>query len=43
MRIARIDHDGAPRTAVITPDDRVQLLPAEVGVLDLLDASPERA
>ena len=42
MRIARIDHDGAPRTAVITPDDRVQLLPAEVGVLDLLDASPER-
>jgi 2-keto-4-pentenoate hydratase/2-oxohepta-3-ene-1,7-dioic acid hydratase in catechol pathway len=42
MRIARIDHDGAPRTAIITPDDRVQLLSAEVGVLDLLDASPER-
>ena len=42
MRIARIDHDGAARTAVITPDDRVQLLSAEVGVLDLLDTSPEQ-
>ena len=42
MRIARIDHDGAPRTAVITADDRVQVLSAEVGVLGLLDASPAR-
>ena len=42
MRIARIDHEGAARTAVITPDDRGQLLSAEVGVLDLLDASPEQ-
>jgi 2-keto-4-pentenoate hydratase/2-oxohepta-3-ene-1,7-dioic acid hydratase in catechol pathway len=40
MRIARIDHDGAPRTAVITPDERVRRLPAEVGVLDLLSAPP---
>ncbi len=40
MRIARLDHNGAPRTAVITRDDRVQLLPAEVGVLDLLGAPP---
>ena len=40
MRIARIDHDGVPRTAVITPDDRVQLLSAQVGVLDLLGAPP---
>jgi len=40
MRIARIDHNGTPQTAVITRDDRVQLLPAEVGVLDLLGAPP---
>ena len=40
MRIARIDHNSTPRTAVITRDGRVQLLPAEVGVLDLLGASP---
>ena len=40
MRIARLDHNGAPRTAMITRDDRVQLLPAEVGVLDLLGAPP---
>ena len=40
MRIARLDHNGVPRTAVITRDDRVQLLPAEVGVLDVLGAPP---
>ena len=40
MRIARIDHNGVPRTAVITPDDRVLPLPGTVGVLDLLGAPP---
>lgn len=40
MRIARIDHDDAPRTAVITPDEQVRRLPAEVSVLDLLSAPP---
>jgi|SRR5579875_1271890 len=40
MRIARIDHEGGPRTAVITPEGRVRRLRADVGVLDLLAASP---
>jgi 2-keto-4-pentenoate hydratase/2-oxohepta-3-ene-1,7-dioic acid hydratase in catechol pathway len=38
MRVARIDHEGTPRTAVITAEDRVRRLPAEIGVLDLLSA-----
>jgi 2-keto-4-pentenoate hydratase/2-oxohepta-3-ene-1,7-dioic acid hydratase in catechol pathway len=41
MRIARIDHEGSPRTAVITADDRVRRLGADVGGLDLLAAPPE--
>jgi 2-keto-4-pentenoate hydratase/2-oxohepta-3-ene-1,7-dioic acid hydratase in catechol pathway len=41
MRIARIDHDGAPRSAVITADERVRRLPAEIGVLDLLSVGAE--
>jgi 2-keto-4-pentenoate hydratase/2-oxohepta-3-ene-1,7-dioic acid hydratase in catechol pathway len=40
MRVARIDHDGAPRTAVVTEEDRVRRLPAGVEVLDLLAAAP---
>src|SRR5580700_6275134 len=41
MRIARIDHEGSPRTAVITADDRVRRLAPDVGVLDLLGAPSE--
>ena len=41
MRIARIDHDGAPRAAVITADDRARRLPGDLDVLDLLTASAE--
>jgi 2-keto-4-pentenoate hydratase/2-oxohepta-3-ene-1,7-dioic acid hydratase in catechol pathway len=41
MRIARIDHEGAPRTAVITAEGGVRRLPADVGVLDLLAASSD--
>jgi len=50
MRIGRIDHAGASRTAVITAESRVLRLPAEIGVLDALgvevgerDALLERA
>ena len=39
MRIARIDHDGVPRTAVITPEDRVRSA-GRGRVLDLLAAPP---
>lgn len=42
MRIGRIEHEGGARTAVFTHDDRVLRLPADVGVLDLLSADPER-
>lgn len=39
MRIARIEIDGAPRAAVLQPDDEsARLLPAGVDVLELLDA-----
>jgi 2-keto-4-pentenoate hydratase/2-oxohepta-3-ene-1,7-dioic acid hydratase in catechol pathway len=40
MRVARIEHDGAARTAVITGEDRVRRLPSAVGVLDLLTSTP---
>jgi len=38
MRVARIDHDGAPRTAVVG-EGTVHLLPSEIGVLDILCVS----
>jgi 2-keto-4-pentenoate hydratase/2-oxohepta-3-ene-1,7-dioic acid hydratase in catechol pathway len=42
VRIARIEIDGAPRAAVISPEaDAAWLLPPEVTVLDLLAADPE--
>jgi 2-keto-4-pentenoate hydratase/2-oxohepta-3-ene-1,7-dioic acid hydratase in catechol pathway len=41
MRIARIDHEGAPRTALITDDEQVRRLPAAVAVLDVLGAPPD--
>jgi 2-keto-4-pentenoate hydratase/2-oxohepta-3-ene-1,7-dioic acid hydratase in catechol pathway len=41
MRIARIDHNGAPRTAVITGDEQVRRLGAEIAVLDLLTATSD--
>jgi len=37
MRIARIEHDGRPRTAVVA-DDRVRVLADGIDVLDLLAA-----
>ena len=37
MRIARIDVNGAPRTAVVTAREQVRVLPAAVTVLDLLN------
>jgi 2-keto-4-pentenoate hydratase/2-oxohepta-3-ene-1,7-dioic acid hydratase in catechol pathway len=40
MRVARIDHEGASRTAVITAGDRVRRLAPEIDVLDLLAAPP---
>ena len=40
MRIARVDVDGRPRSAVVTRDEKLRLLPAEIGVLDLLGATP---
>jgi 2-keto-4-pentenoate hydratase/2-oxohepta-3-ene-1,7-dioic acid hydratase in catechol pathway len=40
MRIARIDHEGAPRTAVIADGERVRRLASGIGVLDLLGATP---
>jgi 2-keto-4-pentenoate hydratase/2-oxohepta-3-ene-1,7-dioic acid hydratase in catechol pathway len=39
MRIARIEHDSGQRTAVITADEQVRRLPADIGVLDLLTAN----
>lgn len=39
MRIARVDVDGRPRSAVVTRDEKLRVLPAEIGVLDLLGAT----
>jgi len=37
MRIARVEHHGAVRAAIVTPEaDAIRVLPPEVGVADLL-------
>jgi 2-keto-4-pentenoate hydratase/2-oxohepta-3-ene-1,7-dioic acid hydratase in catechol pathway len=42
MRIARIEIEGAPRTAVVSPDgESARLLRPEVSAFDLLAAEPE--
>lgn len=42
MRIARIEIDGAPRAAVVSPDgESARVLAPMIGVLDLLSAQPE--
>ena len=41
MRVARIEHEGAARTAIVAGDG-VRMLPVEVGVLDVL-ADPSLA
>ena len=43
MRIARVEHDGAVRAAIVTPEaDSVRVLPPEVGVSDLLAGDRDR-